>query len=69
MWEGAVEEAVRDALALDVLLPDACNHLRDVDERALRAGRHHVLHVVSLLQALLRARSRSVSRLVEHLVD
>jgi len=64
-----VEEAVRDALALDVLLADAGDHLRDVDEGPLRAGGDHVLDVVGLLERLLRRGARLVARLVEHLVD
>ena len=64
-----VEEAVGDALTLDVLLPDAGDHLRNVDERALRAGDDHVLDVVGFAERLLRAGARRVTRLVEHLVD
>mmetsp|Transcript_15235 Transcript_15235/g.35011 ORF Transcript_15235/g.35011 Transcript_15235/m.35011 type:complete len:818 (+) Transcript_15235:946-3399(+) len=65
----AVEETVRDALALNVLLADARNHLRDVNEGALGARGDHVLHVVRLLQRSLRARARSIACLVQHLVD
>eukprot|EP00962_Isochrysis_galbana_P015945 scaffold4556_cov114-Isochrysis_galbana.AAC.11 len=65
--ERAVEEAVRDALALDVLLPDARNHLRDVDEETLGAGGDHVLHVVGLLERLLGRDAGFVARLVQDL--
>lgn len=40
--QSAVGKAEGDPLALDILLPHACNHLRDVDERPLqRQTRDH----------------------------
>ena len=62
-------EAVRDALALDVLLPHAGGHLRDVDEGSLRTGVDHPLDAVVLLQRLLRLLARVVTRRVEHVVN
>eukprot|EP00976_Prorocentrum_cordatum_P043526 880643-Prorocentrum_minimum.AAC.10 len=66
--EGAVDKAKGDALALHVLLPHTGNHLRDVDEGALGARRHHLLHVVRLGKGVLRRGARLVARLVQHLV-
>ena len=46
----AVLEAVRDAVPADGLLTDAGDHLRDVDERALRAAHRHRQRAVALVQ-------------------
>mmetsp|Transcript_12899 Transcript_12899/g.36269 ORF Transcript_12899/g.36269 Transcript_12899/m.36269 type:complete len:465 (-) Transcript_12899:2165-3559(-) len=62
-------EAIGDALALHVLLPHAGNHLGDVDEGALGAGRHHAFDVVVLLEGLLGDFAGVVAGLVENLVD
>ena len=61
-------EPERDALPLDVLLPDARNHLRDVQERPLRARLHRHLDVVGVVQTRLRRVPRVVARLVQNLV-
>eukprot|EP00967_Tisochrysis_lutea_P146997 scaffold278485_cov33-Tisochrysis_lutea.AAC.8 len=53
MWECTIKKAVRNALALNVLLPYARNHLRDVDEGPLRACCDHILYIVRLLERLL----------------
>ena len=63
--QGAVAEAERNALTLDRLLPDTRRHLRDVDERALGPGHHHLLHVVVVRQVLLRVGPDIVARLVQ----
>jgi hypothetical protein len=51
------------------LLTDAGNHLRDVDERALRPGSHHSHDVVRVFERGLRLPPRVVPRLVQDLVD
>jgi hypothetical protein len=67
--ERALQEAKGDALALDVLLADARDHLRDVDEGALGSRRDRVLDVVQLFGRISGALARDVTSLVEHLVD
>ena len=66
--QGAMLEAEGYALALDVLLADAGDHLRDVDLGALGAGVHHRLEVVERGEKLLGGRAGLVARLVEDLV-
>ena len=65
----AVAEAVRHTLALDVLLSDARNDLRNVDERALGAGRHHGLDVVRHADRELGRLAGAVASAVQRLVD
>ena len=64
-----VGEAKGNSLPLDVLLADAGNHLRDVEERTLGTGRHRHLHVVGVVQRVLRRVTGVVTRLVENLVN
>lgn len=61
-------EAVRDALALDVLLPHAREDLRDVDEGPLGPGVGHCLHGVPLVQTHLGRGTGLVTGRVEHLL-
>ena len=68
MRQRSSDKPVRNSLALDVLLPHASNHLRDVNRRSLASSRHHALHVVVVWKAELRAFSSLVRRRVENLV-
>ena len=69
--EGAILEAIRDALALNVLLPNTRNHLRNIDGTTLGSSTNHRRHAVLGAQRRLANLACQLRRLVqdaEHLV-
>ena len=48
MGECTMLETKWNPTTLNRLLTDANRHLRDVDEQTLRAGNHHLLHIILL---------------------
>ena len=62
-------ETVRNTFALHILLTDASNDLRNVDERTLTSGCHHGLDRVSvLIQRRLSRFTGMVTCCVQHLI-
>ena len=69
--EGAILEAIRDALALNILLPNTRNHLRNIDGATLGSSTNHRRHAVLGAQRRLANLACQLRRLVqdaEHLV-
>ena len=65
MRKRTVTETHRDTFSFNDLLTDTDRHLRDVNERTLRTGDHHLLDVVVLLQVLLRVLTVLVTSQIE----
>lgn len=72
VWECAVLEAVGDAFARERLLPDASDHLRNVDVAAFRAAERHnergVGAPVERLQADVAALIPQIRQLLHNLI-
>ena len=58
-------EPERSPPSFNRLLADTNRHLGDINERALGSGNDHLLHVVILLQVLLRILPRLITSQVE----
>uniref|UniRef100_A0A6C0LB15 Uncharacterized protein n=1 Tax=viral metagenome TaxID=1070528 RepID=A0A6C0LB15_9ZZZZ len=65
MRQRSVLEAIRDTLALNVLLPDARNHLGDIDRATLGARTHHRNHAILRRKRILANLASILHRLVE----
>ena len=61
-------ETVRNTFSFYVLLSYTRNHLRNVQERTLRTGRHHHLDIVGIHKRVLRRVTSVITRLVQDLV-
>ena len=69
MRQRTLAEAKWYALTLNILLPDACHDLRDVDVAAFGAGTHHVAKSVRQTKAVKSDVARLVASIIELLVD